>query len=571
MKELVQRVIQAFQKYDLSLLGLALFSVAYVFGSAHFLGSKYLDNDNIGILEYARHGLPINYTGTLLIESLHLAYTLAPDVPWYGLGLYAAHVLSVFLWLWLFFRVLRPWWVACIFDLVFLGYYSTFLMDLDYTSTAAMLCASSLTWVLLDVMERRAAYLRFLGAGVIFALGWQARPQAPLGSLAYILPVALLVVAWCLRERPLGKEARRSALIAVVFFAPIVASMAADAAYRHFTLTPQQAQFDAFDSLLGKLQTGLSGSRKQAIIRDRELLDSIHWTHTDAVHMFSWAFLDERIYTTGALQSLLDNAPPRTVSLRDLLDAVIKRLTPNPVLLLLLCSIPFPLLLLRKHPWLAGLGLAGPVYCIALSSFMSLFFVYGSRTETPFVLGFGFSFLVISAALVARSGHIGKKSFLPIALVGAALGCVGAYSAPQLQLVNLPYRSMLAEATRETIAILNRDYAGAVIVTAPQRGLPLAQLSPLETYELRFHPVLLGWNTFSPLFYRQISPLGIQHGYQLVDALIADPNAYILGTEYWCRSILSYASNSSKRQLSVVKIRNFSNNTIMYRLEEIKK
>lgn len=570
MKKFLPKAAPTFNTKALALPGLVLFSAVYVFGTACLLNCKYLINDNALILEYAKRGLPIPYSGMLFLKLLHLAYSTTPDMPWYGLSLYALHVVCVFLWLWFFSRVIRPWWLACIMVLGFLGYYLVFLIYLDYTSTAVMLCSTSLTWAFLEVMERRPGYLRFLGPGIVFLMGMQVRPQVPLGALAYVLPIALLVAMWCLHGRHFRFEARRLVLISLVFFAPLATGLATDTAYNQYALTPKQAQFDAFNSLRGKLQNDITRPRKQEMMRDKALLASIHWTFIDAYHFFNWNFLDERIDTVAALQAMLDRAPPPNVSFREFSNAMVERLAPNPVLLLILCSIPFSLLILYRRRWLGMAALLAPVYCIALSSYMYLFFVYGDRTETPFVTGFGFCSLLISGAIAARDGDGKSRALLPATLIGALLICASSYWVLRPNIGSQEKQIEAAVETRQELEVLNRDFSGKIILMKPTGSLALQKLDPLETYTVGFQPIYLGWNTFSPLFYDQIGKLGVEHGYQLVDALIANPDAYELGTQQWCYTLLDYASNRSKRRIDVTEVRKFPDGTSLFRFVESK-
>jgi len=568
MDKLSQRVFRSFDMNGVRLPWLAVFSAVYVFGSACLFTCNYVTNDSALLLEYGKQGLPIAYMGVLFTGFLHLAYTAVPDMPWYGLSLYAMHVLSVFLWLWLLCRVFQSGWLAAMFSVPFLFYYLTFLIHLDYTSTAVMLCDASLAWVFLDTIEQDSGYLRFLGAGCVFLLGWLVRPEVPLGALAYALPLALMAALWRLRGKPPGPEVRRLVLIALVFFAPVAINIAGDAAYRHYALTPQQTQFDAFNSLRGKLMNGLTVAGKGVVITDKPLLAAAHLSRHDARDLFDWNFLDERVDTLSALQTLLDGIPPTRVSRRELLSEMIFAFPRQPAFLLLLSSMLLSMLALLRRVWLGGLGLLAPVYWAALTTYMSLAFLFLHRVELPFSLGFGFLNLLICGVVATRVYDTRNRVFLSIALLSVALCCRGAYADFRQEMQSQHRWAGQAELTRGKLAVLNRDYAGKVILLKPDGALALEMLPPLESYRLRFRPIDLGWNTFSPLFYQQIGALGIQNGYQLVDALVANPDAYLLGQEYWCNALLDYATGRDKRHISVVEVRKFPDDTGLYRLEE---
>lgn len=239
MQEAFLRSIRAIDLRRLRLPALALFCFFYVFGTTWLFACRFGINDNYGVLVYAQHGFVSILMGAPLVKLLHLGYTTLPGIAWFGLCYYLFHVLSLFVWLWSFSRVFRPWWLASAFSLAFLGYYLPYLLYLDYTETSMMLCAASLVWALLEVIEERPSILRFLMPGAMFALGALARPEVPLGSLSYALPLALLVALWRLREQASVKQATRLALIGLVFFAPMLVNLAADAAYSQFGETPR--------------------------------------------------------------------------------------------------------------------------------------------------------------------------------------------------------------------------------------------------------------------------------------------------------------------------------------------
>lgn len=552
-------------RYTLSLL--ALISITYVFGSIWLFECRYGVNDNGAVLEYIQRGLPIAFTGILLTKLLHLGYTLVPEMPWFGLWFYTMHVLSVCAWLWLLSRVFRPWWLAGLFILIFLGYYLPFLLYLDYTDTAMMLCWASLGSVLLMVMEQRPGHLRFLAPGILFMLGELARPQVPLGCLAYAFPLAILVSFCQLSDRPSGVEIRRLALVGLIFFAPAVVNLAVDTAYRHYGEDPQQMQFDAFNALRGKLSTDLTRSRKQMIMQDAPLLASLHWTRVDAVHLFNWNFLDERVDTIPALQALWDKAPAEDIGFENFIGRLRAQAQIDPENLLLLASVLLSLLLVWRRPWLGMIALSAPVYCLVCSSVLSLFLAYSDRTEAPLVLGYGFVSLIICYYTAALGKERADRLSLATALACVLLGCMGAYSILDAEAASRPRITAAITASQEKLDTLNRDYAGQVILMAPNGAMPIFKLSPLKNHPVYFQPIELGWSTFSPLFYQQIGKLGIQHGYELVDALIAH-RAYVLGTPEWCHNLLDYVSDPDKRHIDVIEVRRFDDSNVLYQLEE---
>lgn len=525
-------------------LALALVSLAYVVITIHVMAPRYIVNDNIINMNFIIGGYPVDYMGVFFTELLHQAYVMQPAVPWYGLSLYALQVVAVYMWLTLIWRAFRPWWLAAVFGLVIFVYYAIFLIELDYTSTSEMLCVSSLVWACLDVLERRPGYLRYLLTGLVFTLGMLARPQGVIGSFACVLPIAIMAAVYCLRERPLRLELPHLALVIAVFFAPAILNLAADTAYRHLTLTPQQAAYEAINVPRGILHA-LSPERQGEIINDKALLDSVHWSKDDAQDFFHWRFLDERIYTPAALQTLVKGAPYAQHPLADMAGHMLALLGGWNLLIPLLCSLPLFLLAFRAHPWLAGVGLLLPFYCIGLDAFLTVFLTFRDRTEVPFLACCGFQALIMAGYLATHERTDKgwpRMLLLGVAVVTALIG--SAQALPGLWKTG-KRNEIHAEFAREQIGILNRGYAGSVVVEK-QNALQPEALNPLEPFHYEFHDIDMIWDTFSPYFYQQLQPLGIQHGYQLINALVDNKNAYFLGNGWGAEKVLASYADQSK-------------------------
>lgn len=535
-------------------LALAAVAIAFVLFSVELITPSYMVNDNIEIMDYAIHGLPISFIGVALTGFLHLLYDAAPELPWYGLTLYALHVLSIFLWLSLIFRILRPRWFAFAAALLFLGYYLPYLVFLDYTATSVMLCLSSLTWALLDVMERRTDRLRFLALGCVFLLGMLARPQGVLGALAYMLPIALMVALWRIHTGGFKGEIGKLALVAAIFFAPSALNFAADSAYRHYCPIPGQVEFDAFNAVRGRLQ-GLPRERELAAIRDAKLLDSIGWTRDQARNFFAWRFLDERVYTTAALQKLDENLPPPPLPFVQVLRDFASRLVPGPTQLLLLCPLPLFLVAMRKRRALGGAAILLPFYGLAIGSAMSVFMAFRERTEMPYLVGFGLACLLLGGFLKEHEDHEEGRAHSWSLRLACLIACIGVFLA--LQDLHNDHSKIMREAaaTQSELDMINREFKGSTIVLQPDAGLQLASLNPLTVLKLDFNPINLGWSTFSPRFYQQLGPLGITHGYQLMGALVNRKDAYVLGVEWWAGVSRFQSGDKDMKDVQVVKAR----------------
>lgn len=546
-------------------LRLALLCVVFVVSIVSFLNLRYTVNDNTGIIDFMTGGYPIPYVGIALSSLLHQAYVLAPGVHWFAFTLYALQTLSLFLWLMLVWRVFRNRWLAAAGTLVVLGYYLGFIVSLDFTATSIMLCTVALSWACVQAVERRPGSLCFLGPGVVFAIGMLVRPQGASGTLAYALPLAVLTAVSCIRGRALMPEARRLGLAACLFLLPAVLNQGVDTLWRDAVRTPQETQYDAFNAAGGRLMH-LNPGRVYAISQDPALLAAVHWTPRDVSHFQHWQFLDERVYTPESFQTLWAGAPLPTFTPGYVDQRILQRFPPHSyVFLLLAAALPLFLYLLGWSRIEGVIGIGLPVYFVSLTVFMYLMYAYGERVEWPFETGIGFAGLLMAGLLAYRQDRIKGRGFLLAACASMGIALVGTGFAVQETLSDQQQVAVTAAQVRHRVYGLNKYFAGSVILVQPN-SLDLNVLSPLEHVELHFQPINLGWNTFSPRFYRQISALGIEHGYQLVDALIDRPDTYVLGPQEWCQNLLSYASDSDRRGIRLVNV-----GTELFRLSEDKK
>ncbi|HEX7964186.1 MAG TPA: hypothetical protein VF651_00600 [Gammaproteobacteria bacterium] len=542
---------------------LALLVIAFLACCWGFLQSHYITNDNFGIVEFAKLGYPVPYIGAPFTSLLHLLYTAWPGAAWYPLALYAAHAASLFLWLWLLWRTCRSPWLWAPLALVVFAYYVRCLVFLDYTSAAALLCASALTWLGVEVREGEAVRLRALVAGLLFACGLLIRPQVPLGVLAYSACFGLWVLALTLRESKTRPAVRRLAFTGLIFLVPVLATHVADLGWRHVNRTPLEAQYESFNKLRGHIHR-LSRPRKAALMKDRAALRSIHWTRRDLAYLYNWYFLDERTYTVQALQVLLDAAPAPRLSLREAAGTFAQKADwRNPYVLLVFASLPLWLVLLRRSR-LNLIGALAPLWCLGIGTAMSLFFGFLPRVEFTFELGVGLLGLVL-AVQALRHFPAGRFERLALACSLALALCGGSKAA--LQTLH-GYQKAATAARNAQVEIdgLNRDFAGATIVIQARQGF-LEALDPRHPPAMDFNLIQLGWTTYSPKFYDDLHRLGIEQPHQLVDALISRQDAYLLGLPGWPQNLLTYSERADRHKIKVRALRRFPNGTALSRYE----
>jgi hypothetical protein len=540
----------------------ALVSLAFVLTVPAWITPCFIEGDNDAIADFAAHGFPVPYAGILFTTLLHWGYSAAPSFGWYAATLYAGHVLSLSLWLALLWRVFRPVWFAVAMSLVFMLYELRMLVFLDYTATSVMLCASAMAWAFLDVLERHPGRLRPLLWGLVFMLGMWVRPQGATGALAFLLPAGLWVLLLALRGRPTAAELRRLAVVALLFFAPALADLAADAALRALTMTTQQAQYDAFNAPRGRFFR-LPRVDKFRLANDGQVLDALHWDRSDMLRVLSWTMLDERKYTPEAMQALTSAAAPKPATWKQYHAELWQRLAPpDPYLLLLLAALPLLLLALWRRPWPALLGLLLAPWAMGLVCYMSLHYAFQYRVEFPYLSAAAFMGLVLagwSASMLEER----KPVYSVAAALCFVIACAGVYQVTRAEAEDGGVKVVHADLFTAKLETLQKGFAGSVILAKSGNGLPFKDLDPRVEPILDVQPIQLGWSTFSPRFYQQIGALGVQHAYEVVDALVDRPDAYILGPRDWATELSAYLSDP--RGVQAITVARFPDGTRLMR------
>ena len=544
----------------------ALCTAAFLAVALSCVRLQYMSNDDVTIMDFARQGFQVRYMGVLLTSLMHLGYVALPGLAWYGLTLYGLNALCLWLWLWLGFRVIRPWWLAATFVAVVFGFYLRHLAFLDYTATSAMLCTAAVAWACIMVLETGAAR-RFLLPGAVFMLGMMVRPHGVPGALLFTLPLWLTAALICLRQTSDAVTLRRLTVAALLFVLPAAAEFGLDLAYRAATVTPQQSEYETFNAVRGRIHR-LSTPRKEALAKDVAALRAAGMHSTDVNDLYQWYFLDERVYTPQALATLLAHVPALQLSGAKWYASFHQRFNLHNVFLLLMLG-AWPLLLLawRGHGWAVLPGLLLPLWYPLLTSGMSLLFMFPARVEHPFVAATGIACFLLTARFALPEDGKPSLAWRGCAVLMVAVTLLATLHNLRGEAAHYGGMARRAARVRQNLAAIDRDFPGSVILIQPQWGLPLEMLDPLRPVDLRFQPVQLGWSTFSPRFYRQIEALGINHGYELRDALLDRDKVYVLaGQPGWMR-FLVLDTRASGCKARAVPVEKFRDGVGVYRLE----
>src|SRR5262245_17323261 len=169
--------------------------MAIVVAVAALLPRSFLTTDDAGLCEYLRKGVFTSWTSQIFAWAQIGLYRLAPDVPWFGLYLYALIVVTGTVIIHTCIELLdaRPGYgqVATRLGVLVLGASHAALgVGVTWTTVSiAASCAAATAFVahlqLCEATGRRASRLRALAYGLLLVAGYTLRTEA-LGALVAV-------------------------------------------------------------------------------------------------------------------------------------------------------------------------------------------------------------------------------------------------------------------------------------------------------------------------------------------------------------------------------------------------
>ena len=527
---------------------------------------RFIANDDPGLVELLRAGYPAPFLSLPLSRLLNALYRVAPGLPWYGLWLYAlpgaalACAISAVAAASDAAGGLSRWARGALIALAALATLQL-ITEITFTVSAIAAAGAALAALVAEVARADAGEaprrVRLMLIGLVLAAGVATRLSAGMAVVAVLAPL----VAWSVwrgwrRRRPMDRRA------ALALAAPLVL-LGALTPVAHLTMSPEAARYLAFNRVRGQMHSWPAFIRIDQ--RAPEVLARAHWTRAQSYWFQRWMFFDERDFSIERLEALLaTGGKPRPFPTHIVKRKLAGQMKPGmagswvvagaavalALLVLGRVSVGAALVALGEVPWLVGLIL------LALA-----------RARFPERIGLPMVEVAAVGSAVALASGIrrarAKISSARLAVAGVlGLCAVVLVARPVVSLVRhqgLPHSSPVLREIDQRIAELN----GHVVVYdgAASNRDPLA-LSP------RAYPAIeLGWPTFSPLFYRNLRALGVEHGYQLLPALVDNPHAYVLTYRRYRGRFVRYYRNRLHLDVKLEVVLRFPQaRSILYRV-----
>ncbi len=531
-----------------------LFSFVILFISCLLiiLPRTYGINDNVGILWDVEQGFISDFTSFFDIKLLHILYQTTSNIPWYGLILYFVHILSLFIFIKSLVKINKIEVILIPFLIAYLYFYSFFITQVDYTSASIMIGANSLFAFLIFLNNKKVHTVHVLGLGILFSLSFFIRVPGTFAVLAYGFPIIIFFIY-------------KHKTHFVIFFIPFLLLFVGEHIARTYFIPDAHQQYHEFNILRGKLHGFPILKANQ---NNDKILKANNWTKDDYKNFQNWNFFDERKYNIDTLSNIFKYSVLKEENkiqkyITSYFQKLSKLLTYNKnqqhIYFLLLISI----LIIFKFHWFLVLIIFGYIsYIFSLSIYMDIFYRFPARIAHPILL-MCTSFIILLKFNVFSNKFPPRNRNMAIFAIGIFLflfNIVIHHNIPQKDYFN------------SSINKLQSLYKGKILYIPPL-VFKWEDMDPLKRYYFNFHMIHFGGtNTFSPSFYKSLEKMEVKKGYEMMFALINNPDAYIIinkKNSKLIKFILNYIMENYNIKCKAYVVDKLSNGKLILKLKNI--
>lgn len=523
-------------------------------------------NDDVTIIEMIRAGQIAPYVDSTYGSILHLLYAhVSPGFPWYGAWLLAVLGASIALLTSVAIHHYRGY-IRLLLILLILGLNFPFIVTMDYSTVGIAGAASAIVVALLLTLRDALTNLRALLLGLLATVSMWLRLEGIIAAFVFVAPVLLTVLVIYLRRHEVRRLFRYGPLL--LFAAPLVVSSVVDYVHKTEFSSPQYREYSQWNALRGEFHAYPISRLNR---NNPAVLSATGWSETDYDNLLSWFFIDERLYNVRSMTAFFATARPATLSTYSM-QYLIGRMEHLATVYwyywtLLLGALLFAVSMKSDDRLQRWICVFGPLYVFFFIFVMDAFLRYPERVARPsigaFVLAYVFS--IIELKKDRDTGELPiPKALLTISIAAIATGM---FFVVKVAHDERTYWANAQIAYERVLEHLNEKYRGYSILIQPGGGLWTQFQSPLEAYTTEFHPIEIGWQTFSPLFYDQIHELGVDKGYEMPSAMVNNANALILSRLAWSDRVVDYLHDREHMPAArKVLVEQLDHNLYLYRL-----
>jgi hypothetical protein len=512
-----ERVEAALARHPLrwALGSTAIFMLALFFG----LTPQYGTNDDVGMMFIADGTLYGEPTPHLVFQNpavgvvLSTLYDLTTAVNWYAVWLYGLHAGSLAVLLYLVFSDRRTRLLPRLLGLAgFLAVFTLWLWtNLQFTSTAITLGVTGVLLYASVALAERLPYRVLVLAGAMIGVASFVRWRSFQAVAVLAVPVAVATI----RNVPW----RRQAVFAGTALAIVAAGVVFTSVY--YAGDDDWHDYLEFNSLRGKIH---DTPRLRAATASG-ILDELRWSTADRDMFMRWFFMDEELYTTESLATIVEGTGSVISPVTDVLD-ITTGLMRSTRLVLLAGLFAGAWAMSRSSGrtfeavmtlWVGGVLLG-----------LAVFARIPDHVSLPILAGLG-------ALYLARPGTLFRGEYRPPgtaahrrwSLVALALLSTASLLAVALGVRQAVQTSAGAERRSDAFWAEMEDLAaydpGAVYVSW-STSLRLNRVTPEDDEDVPVTLVPLGWHQRSPMHDDHLESLGIDDLYL---AIATDPHVVL--------------------------------------------
>lgn len=535
---------------------LLLFSFLYVVLLLLTSDAAYYANDNIGILRNLEQGSETPMFAVLLGRFLSFLYLCVnSNIAWHGIFLYGIHIVSISLFLFTIIQLSEIKYYTFPFILLYLTIYATFIIRVGYNAASIMIGANSLFALL--VLLRNENYInniRIFLLGLFFALSYLIRLHAVEAVFAFSFPVvALTLMTHCKKTR---------LRYYILFLLPVIIFIALNLFATKYFVSEQYRHFTEFNKIRGKFHGFPVADANR---NNTKLLEMNRWSTNDYNSLTSWFYIDERKFNKRTLNNIFLHPVNSSYHLFNNLRFFYKEYK-NCIHISILLLLPGIAL---SRPTNLLMILIYGLYALFGMIYMKVFYRFPDRIGIPIFLLF---FTNIAYLLSFNSDkrkdinkHIRKTSIMTLYLIITALLIFGCLSKLNHMKHNIARHQDIFKRSINVIESFPND---AFFVAEPAAGIHWEYMHPLTTkksYKVNFIP--LGWNIFSPIFYKLLNNVGISKGYELLPTMIDNDKAFfVIQSSGFIEMIKQFARENLGIECKYEKVEQLPEGRFIYRL-----
>ncbi len=523
------------KKISYSLLYSSALVVLYMFLLVSIFPNTYWANDNIGILHDIKMGCKVHFMSFLLGELFLFCYHgISDNIPWYALFLYCVLGASLAILLHSLHRVCSYKYATFTFIFVVFILSALFVLRIGYNGVSILSGTTSLFAYFVYLRSSSKPHWGIvLMLGVMFSVSYLVRKSGFSAVLVFAAPIMVF---------ELLKKLRKNTKLVLLFLLPSLLIITTNSVLEKTTLPQEEIAFKKWNHLRGRLHGyPIQKSNKE----NSKILVANNWSDNDYEVFSNWTFIDENKYNQNTIDNIFRYSTPTTTmqilsfervhgAVKDAVKAgrIGRYLFPIFVLLPMTMLIAFFYVGHRQ----TILPLLYVFYILMIEIYMLLFFRFPVRIAYPLVLCcLLWTFFLCFCGSSRKPPKQPRYRFLP-ALSIALLFISGIFFATLVleEIQQVGQEQKKYHAFMEQIENYNPDFYLGL-------GFRKQYQNPLQAkINNERNNIPLGWTVFSPRFYKVLSGLGLEHGYDVFPKMIDNEKALLIGDSRYIDRIRTF-------------------------------